>query len=280
MWGMLAGVRAVDVVLVTFAGLPGGWEDDHLLAAALAQRGATVRFACWDDPSVQWSSVGVAVIRSTWDYHRRLDAFLGWADYAAAATHLVNDARTVRWNAHKGYLLELADAGVPVVPTTVVPAGTSHGLGAGEWVVKPAVSAGAERTTRDATQADLDALTADTDALVQPYLAAVEAGEVSIVCIGGEPVHAVRKIPKPGDFRTQEQHGAAVEVIPVAQPHRALAAAALASLESAPSYARVDVVDTEEGPLLMELELIEPSLWFREAPETADRLADLLLKSA
>jgi glutathione synthase/RimK-type ligase-like ATP-grasp enzyme len=271
-------VSALDVALVTFTGFPAGEDDDHLLAGALHRRGARVDFVCWDDPSIQWSTVGIAVIRSTWDYHQRVDAFLAWVDYAASVTRVVNDARTVRWNAHKGYLHDLAASGVPVVPTEIVRRGTHHELGAGDWVVKPAVSIGADRTTPHATQADLDALVATDDVLVQPYLHEVHDGEVSVVCIGGEPMHAVRKVPKQGDFRTQEHHGAAITRVSITEPQAGLAHAALAAAPSPTAFARVDLVDTSKGPLLMELELIEPTLWFEQGPDSADALADLLLK--
>jgi glutathione synthase/RimK-type ligase-like ATP-grasp enzyme len=265
------------VALVTFAGMPAGWDDDHVLASALAAQGARPAFVCWDDAAVQWAALDLVVVRSTWDYHERLDAFLGWADYVGDATRLFNDARTLRWNSHKGYLLELAAAGVPVVPTSLVRRGSGHDLPAGEWVVKPAVSIGAERTVRGATQADLDALVADDDALVQPYLREVEDGEISIVCIGGEPVHAVRKVPAPGDFRTQEHHGAAVAPVALAASLDQLARAVLGLLPTTPAYARVDVVETIDGPLLMELELIEPTLWFVHSPAAAAALATHLL---
>src|SRR5437764_13220090 len=103
-------MAALDVALVTDASTSDGWADDRVLAAAVAERGASVGFVCWDDPSVQWTSIGVAVVRSTWDYFRRVDAFLAWADWVDQATRLLNPAATLRWNAHKGYLLDLAAA--------------------------------------------------------------------------------------------------------------------------------------------------------------------------
>jgi len=274
---MLPHVAALDVALVTHAALPDGWVDDHLLAAALADRGLSVGFVCWDDPTVQWSGVGAAVIRSTWDYHQRLDAFLAWAAHVASTTTLVNDARIIEWNAHKSYLLDLGHAGVPVVPTTLVRRGEGHQLGGGRWVVKPAVSIGADRTNRDATQADLDALVADADALIQPYRDAIErAGEISIVCIAGSPTHAVQKVPAAGDWRSQEHHGAAVTPIAITSAMADLARAALAVAPEPPTYARVDVVDGE----VMELELIEPTLWFEHSATTTAALADQLATAA
>jgi glutathione synthase/RimK-type ligase-like ATP-grasp enzyme len=140
--------------------------------------------------------------------------------------------------------------------------------------VKPAVSAGADRTVRFASQKDLDALSAVDDTLVQPYLDTIETkGEVSIVCIDGAPSHVVRKVPAGGDFRSQEEHGASITSLELDHRHRALAGAALAVLDSVPLYARVDAVDTEAGLQIMELELIEPTLWLRWHPPAADLLA-------
>ena len=121
---------------------------------------------------------------------------------------------------------------------------------------------------------DLDALTATDDALVQPYINAIETkGELSIVCIDGEASHVVRKVPADGDFRSQEEHGAAIAAVDLDDRHRALARAALSALDATPLYARVDAVDPDDGLQIMELELIEPTLWFRWHPPAADVLA-------
>lgn len=218
----------LDVALVTCTRIADGDEDDHLLAGALTRLGVSVAFVCWDDPDARWPAAGMAVVRSTWDYHERLDAFLGWADWVGSVTTLRNDAATIRSNSHKGYLLDLEAHGVPIVPTR----------------------------------------------LVEPYVDAIETkGELSIVCIDGGPSHVVRKVPARGDFRTQEHHGAIVNAVELDDRHRALALAALSAVETTPLYARVDAVDTDDGFLLMELELIEPTLWLRWHPPAADVLA-------
>jgi hypothetical protein len=264
----------LDVALVTCTRVPQGDPDDHLLAGALTRLGASAAFVCWDDPDARWPAAGIVFVRSTWDYHERLDAFLGWADYVGSVTRLCNDAATIKWNSHKGYLLDLAEHGVDIVPTRLIRAGESAALGAGDHVVKPAVSAGAERTIRFASQADLDALTATDDVLIQPYIDVIETkGELSIVCIDGEASHVVRKVPAHGDFRSQEEHGAAISTVDLDDRHRALARAALSAVAPTPLYARVDAIDTDHGLQIMELELIEPTLWFRWHPPAADVLA-------
>ncbi|SRR5581483_1912238 len=268
----------LDVALVTFAGQPDGWIDDHLLVDALAARGVTSAFVCWDDPDARWASAGMAVVRSVWDYHLRVEAFGDWADHVGAVTRLWNPAPVLRWNGHKSYLLDLDAAGVPIVPTRVVRRGERVVLGAGAHVVKPAVSIGAERTTRHATQADLDALSAEMDALVQPYVHGIESdGELSIVCIDGVVTHVVQKVPAAGDFRTQEHHGAACTTVEVDDRHRSVAAAALAATPGETMYARVDVVALDGVLSVMELELIEPTLWLRWHPPAADAMADSIV---
>jgi glutathione synthase/RimK-type ligase-like ATP-grasp enzyme len=213
-------------------------------------------------------------VRSTWDYHERVNAFIDWAEYVGSVTDLRNDAATLRWNSHKDYLLDLAAKGVDIVPTRLARSGEHAELGPGDQVVKPAVSAGADRTVRFASQADLDQLTATDDVLIQPYLRSIETeGELSIVCIDGEPTHVVRKVPAHGDFRSQEQHGATIETGSLDERHRAIVRAALSGLDPVPIYARVDVVDTDDGLQLMELELIEPTLWLRWHPPAAELLA-------
>lgn len=268
----------LDVALVTCAREAQGDIDDHLLAGALTRLGVSVEFVCWDDPDARWAVAGMAVIRSTWDYHERLAAFLAWAEYVSAVTLLRNDATTIAWNSHKGYLLDLAAKGVAVVPTRLVRVGAHATLGPGQHVVKPAVSASAERTSRFATQHDLDTLTSTDDALVQPYIDAIETnGEVSIVCIDGEPTHAVRKVPAHGDFRSQEEHGAAISTVDLTDEHRVVAHAALSAVATMPLYARVDAVDIDGRLHVMELELIEPTLWFRWHPPAADVLASSIV---
>ncbi len=273
-------MTVLDVALATFVDFPEGWVDDHVLVEALRDLGISSGFVCWDDPDARWTSTGMVLIRSTWDYHQRLNAFLGWVDYVGTATRLYNRPEVVRWNCHKRYLIELAEQGITTVPTRLVAAGQHAVLGEGQQIIKPAVSIGGDRTIRGATQADLDALVATDDVLVQPYVPEVETeGELSIVCVAGEPTHVVRKIPAAGDFRAQEHHGASLATIPLRPEHEALARAALdvardasASVEP-PLYARVDAVPVGGNLLLMELELIEPTLWLRSHPPAAAALA-------
>jgi glutathione synthase/RimK-type ligase-like ATP-grasp enzyme len=274
--------RPPRIALATSSDLPEGAGGEGLLTKALIDRDLWPEWAVWNDPAVDWPGFDLVVIRSTWDYWRSVDAFRAWVRQPAVATRLVNPPNLVLPNLHKGYLTDL---GSLAVPTVVVPAGMTVDLGRLRWpqvVVKPAVGAGGVATVRDAGQADLDALTMagspPVDAVVQPYLADVERrGETSVILIGGEATHAVRKLPADGDFRINEHWGGRAEPIALADDDLAVARAALATLAVVPAYARVDLLYDGGRPLVVELELVEPYLWFEVVPEAAELLARKLL---
>jgi len=274
--------RPPRIALATSSDFPEGAGGEGLLTKALIERDLWPEWTVWNDPAVDWSGFDLVVIRSTWDYWRSVDAFRAWARQPAVATRLVNPPNLVLPNLHKGYLTDL---GSLAVPTVVVPAGMTVDLGRLRWsqvVVKPAVGAGGFATVRDAGQADLDALTlagsSPIDAVVQPYLADVERrGETSVILIGGEATHAVRKLPAEGDFRIHDHWGGRAEPVAPADADLAVARAALATLPAVPAYARVDLLYDGDRPLVVELELVEPYLWFEVVPEAAELLARRLL---
>ncbi len=279
------------VALVTCAKLPAGTADERALVVALAARGVAATFAVWDDPAVDWAAFRLVVIRSTWDYHHRRDAFVAWAERVAAVTALWNPATTVRWNTHKGYLRDLAAAGIPTVPTMWLPAGSQADLGAilttQNWpaaVIKPAVSASAFATlilppaTLAEGQAHVDAHLPSRDLMVQPFLAAVRTyGERSLIAIAGSVTHAVLRPPLGGAPDLPAQPTAVAS----ASDETALATRVLAALPTAPLYARIDLVRDNNGALcLLELELVEPALFLDLAPAALDRLAAAICKVA
>ena len=274
------------VALATCAELPDLYDDDEPLRAALRERGVDVVPAVWDDAGQDWAAYDLVVIRSTWDYHLRRDAFVRWA---ASVPRLENSASLVEWNTDKTYLRELDESGVPVVPTAWVYEPTSlhallHELGWPEAVVKPAVSAGARDTLRvgpdsDAGQSLLDRIVVNGVAMVQPYLASVEGyGERSLLHVDGVLTHAVRRNPAlslDGDARYD------ATLVDVADDERALAEEVLRELPETPLYARVDVVRDEDGtPLLIELEVTEPQLFLRFSDAAARALADAVVARA
>jgi hypothetical protein len=276
--------HALDVYLVTCVRYPAGPDDDAPLVAACAAQGLRTAWAVWDDPAVDWAAAPVAVIRATWDYHHRRAEFLAWADRVAALTDLWNPASTIRWNTHKGYLRDLEAAGIPCVPTAWLAAGRLADLAAllaeRNWtdvVIKPAVSADSFATRRVAAadlaagQGHLDTHLPARDMMIQPFLPSVlDYGERSLIAINGEITHAVIRTPLGGSAHLPP----APTLTTSAPDERDLAARILAGLTPTPLYARVDLARTPDGvPCLMELELVEPSLFFRLAPTGAHRLA-------
>ena len=282
----------MNVAIVTAAVARGVDDDLPPLTAALSAAGLSHAVVNWDDPGVNWAAFELVVVRSVWDYTRRREELLAWAERVAALTRIANPARVLRWNSDKRYLGDLDRAGVPVVPTAfAAPGEPVDWPDADEVVVKPAVSAGAldtERyTDRGAAAAHVARLHGDgRTAMVQPYLRAVEAdrAETLLVMLGGAFSHALRKGPLlvPG---LQVVEGLYVEEdIRPATPTEAELQAAEAALAAVPGggedllYARVDLVGGEDGPVLMELELVEPSLFLTHAPGGADRVAGAITR--
>jgi len=275
------------VTLATYAGDPGITTDDQVLRDALLARDIEVQAAAWDDPLADWSTTGLCLLRSTWDYHLRCDEFLAWAHHVAAVTRLWNPLPVVRWNAHKRYLRDLAAHGVATVPTRWLKAGSPADLpallAANGWtmaIIKPEVGASAEgvalvsRESITAGQAHLDTLLGQGDAMVQPFLPSVRStGERSLIVIDGEVTHAWRR-HSPLDGTDEDVTRVAPEPNEIALAHAALAAAPGPVL-----YARVDMIHNQGGhPLLSELELIEPYLALQLAPDAAAQLADAIVR--
>ena len=267
--------------VATCMALPEVDVDACPLAAALAAGGFDAELVAWDDPNADWASAIPTVIRSTWNYALHVDAFLSWIDRVAAVAPLVNPAEVVRGNVHKRYLLELAARGVPVVPTALVDHGRTLALheldelaaSGARIVIKPEVGAGSLDTRvfdrgDPASALHLASITARGAALVQPYVASVEAyGERSLVFIAGELSHAIRKSPRfSGDSES------ITGPFPIADDERAVARAALAPVADRILYARCDLArDANGAPMVMELELVEPSLFFARHPGSAER---------
>jgi glutathione synthase/RimK-type ligase-like ATP-grasp enzyme len=275
--------RSPRIALASSARAPEASGGEPLLHKALAERGAAPSWVVWNDPAADWADYDLVVLRATWDYPDHIDAFRDWIRSPAIATRVVNSPNLVLPNLHKGYL---ADLGELAVPTVVVPAGMTIDLLRLRWarvVAKPAVAVGGTGAVVVRHQDDLDALTlapgGGVDIIVQPYLADVERwGETSVVFIGGEPTHAVRKFPAAGEFRIHEHWGGSEEPVRPAEDELEAGRAALATLRTAPAYARVDLIrDEQQRPRVVELELVEPYLWFEIAPHAADRLASLLM---
>ena len=258
--------------------------DDRTAIEAFGARGLEVVPVVWSEPLPD--TLDALILRSTWDYHLRLAEFLAWVDRVETlGPPLWNPPATVRWNVDKRYLLDVEARGVPIVPTRHVARGSGHRLPAllqdAGWeaaVVKPVVSGGAFETWRaEPNEADAVRFARQLermDCLVQPFLPElVSAGEWSLLFVEGRYSHAVLKRPVSGDFRVQEEFGG---VFTPAEPPREVVAGAGQALEVAGQktlYARVDGVVRRGRLEIMELELVEPSLFLATSPGSAARFA-------
>ncbi|PYQ22165.1 MAG: hypothetical protein DMF79_06545 [Acidobacteria bacterium] len=266
--------------------------DDGRAAEALRRLGHLVEPIPWDAGQIAWAAFDAVVVRSVWDYHLRPAEFLRWVEAVdRAGTPLLNPAVVLRWNHHKSYLRDLAARGVETVPTLWLARGAETDLlrllterGWPEAVVKPAVSASAYETwgisgaPALADQRRLEALLDAGEVLVQPLLPEVRSrGEWSLVFFGGAFSHAMLKSPRAGDFRVQEELGGRAEPADPSPRLVEQAARALAAVAAPCLYARVDGVERAGQLLLMELELIEPVLYFGADPAAPDRFTAALL---
>jgi glutathione synthase/RimK-type ligase-like ATP-grasp enzyme len=279
----------VKLRIATCTTLPEVDVDEEPLAAALAAAGIDAALVAWDDPAADWDAPIPTILRSTWNYALALDDFLAWVERVSAVAPIWNPFDVVRENVHKRYLLDLATRGIPVIETTLVPRGSTLGSPVGwsaEWikgrrlVIKPEVGAGSldtrvfERDDPEAS-AHLANITARGAALVQPYVASVESyGERSMIWIDGELTHAIRKSPRfSGDDERIDGP------FPIEEDERAVAQAALAPYANRILYGRVDLARDDEGkPMVMELELVEPSLFFARHPPALDRYIAALVR--
>jgi O-ureido-D-serine cyclo-ligase len=302
----------VTVGLVTASSAAHLDEDMAPLLAALEAIDVPTGVVIWDDPSVEWRHFELVVVRSTWDYVARRDELLAWADRVATVTSLANSSAVVRWSTDKHYIGELAAAGVPVTPTRFLEPGDAPGAkrdaiesgfeaaasqdidgvrADGAIVVKPTVSAGSADTNRYGVHERVAAgehvrrLLADgRSVMVQPYLSAVDQhGETAVVHFGGRFSHAVRKGPILTAGVQFVDGLFAAEHITRREPSDAELAVAERALAVVPGgagrllYARVDLIPGPDGqPLVLEVELAEPSVFLTAAPGAADRFAQAI----
>ena len=268
--------------------------EDNFLVDGLRAQGVTAERVCWDDQNINWSQVGTIVFRSTWDYQDKLDQFNTWLDDVKTKTKLLNSYETIRWNLNKRYLQDLERQNISVVPTVFLDIGDAAKLqdvyqeiGAEEIVVKPTISAGGVDTYRiaaadiDGFEARFQELLSQKPLMIQPFQADIlESGELSLMVMNGQFTHAVRKNAKAGEFRVQDDHGGTVVEHQATEEEKHFAENAVKACPEMPYYARVDVVYNAEGKLaIMELELFEPELFFRYAPEAAEKLVQSIISA-
>ena len=283
------------IALATCEQLPDLDPDDQPLVNLFRKIGIEATPAIWSDSSIDWAQFDQIIIRNTWDYTSRLQEFLSWVK--SNESRIRNSFETIQWNSNKIYLRDLASAGFPIVDTQFVSGSDSAWdlPGASDFVVKPTVSAGSQDTMRFPTsdpnskrnaQDLIDRIISQgKTAMVQPYLAAVdELGETAQLFIGGEYSHAIRKGPLLApNVLADKEHGLFLreDISPrdPSQAQRELADAVIAYVDKSfgvPLYARVDLLDDPHGkPVILELELVEPSMFFVTAPDSAERLTTL-----
>lgn len=278
------------IYVITHAGLPEGAPEDRLLAEEIVRQGGKAEIVAWDTAGVDWALPDKLIIRSAWNYHQNVGPWNEWVDAVSAKCRLVNDPALLRWNANKRYLLELQQKQIAVVPTMLIDAAAMADID--EWllgcghdiVVKPSVGASAMGVKRFKLPTQLQQcsehvkqLNMFCDVLVQPFQDAVDQErERSLVYIAGRFTHA---FTKPA-FHPGISAGTHVELrIESSIAEQALAVQILGLLPQQPTYARIDLVPSCDGPLLMELELIEPHLAFHLSPHCCALLAQHLVSS-
>jgi glutathione synthase/RimK-type ligase-like ATP-grasp enzyme len=293
----------VRIAIATFEGMPPRFgDDDRLLVRKLRERGVEVDYAPWTDPDADWHAPDLVHARSPWDYALRHGEFIEWVESVRA---LENDPGLIAWNSDKRYLADLHEAGIPVVETTYVEPGGAVPPIEAEVVVKPTVSAGGRDTGRfgprsaEAGRGLIERITGrGGTAMVQPFVESVDsAGETAVVTIAGEVSHVLHKRPvlradevapvREDDLRVAEAMYDPGLVTPgeADEDELELTARVVELIErrfgSAPLIARVDMLRHDGGhPIVLELEAIEPNLYFDQVPEAADQLADALVARA
>ena len=299
------------IALATCAALPDLDPDDAPLVAALRERGLEVESPVWNAADVDWSSYDAVVVRSTWDYTDRPRDFRWWAQRVSQSSRLINPAQVLTWNIDKIYQRAMEAAGLPIVPTIWMDPARNFDARAihtrfpafGEFVIKPTISAGSRDTGRyDASQTPSRALAiqhvkhlldAGRHVMVQRYLKQVDTvGETALVYFDGELSHAVRKAPLlDGPYRKGDADGVLYKEEVMAPREASEAELALGrrvvdalpelvpGVEQPLAYTRVDLIPDDEGnPVVLELELIEPSFFFAQAPEAVQRFADAVVR--
>jgi glutathione synthase/RimK-type ligase-like ATP-grasp enzyme len=275
----------MHIALVTNQEYPRLLGGEVLLLEAFRKAGYEASPAVWNDPFVEWQHFDHIILRGCWGYHRHVEEFSSWLDQVAALGVTVqNPPEIVRWNSHKRYLLDLQSRGLPVPETTLVrrndarPLQETLGSVSGDQVViKPcygASSQGVMKVVRGEVSAESEAqyrrLLWSGDVLVQEFLPEIAQGETSAVFFNNHFSHAVLRVPKAGEFRANYNLGVTEHAMTLSTEHKARVQRLYAQCEQDVLYARLDFVETAKGIRLMELELIEPYLFFDFKDGAAD----------
>jgi len=275
----------MHIALATNQEYPRLLEGEVLLLEAFRKAEYDAEPAVWNDPSVEWGQFGHIIIRGCWGYHRKVEEFSSWLEKVAALGVTVhNPPEIVRWNSHKRYLLDLQSLGLPVPETRLVSQSDARPLqeaigsvSCDQVVIKPCYGASSEGVMKvvrgeasEEAEAQYRRLLRSSDVLVQEFLPEIAQGETSAVFFNNHFSHAVVKVPKTGEFRANYDLGVTEHAVTLSTEHKARVERLYAQCEQDVLYARLDFVETATGIRLMELELIEPYLFFDFKEGAAD----------
>ena len=263
--------------------------EEQLLKSALEKKGLNVDITYWDNPSYDWSKTKSVFLKTIWDYLEKLEEFSRWLDEVRNQTQFINSYELVKWNIDKHYLKDLELKGINTVPTYFAnqysQESLSHitkNMGWKNIVIKPAISAAAFQTFKivegqiNANEELFQELIKNRDMLVQPFFSTIsELGEASLMIFDGKFSHAILKKAKKGDFRVQDDFGGTVHDYSPSKDEVAFALKVFKACDSMPLYGRADIVwDQKKNIYLSELEIIEPELWLRNHPKSAESIAE------
>ncbi|WP_203295397.1 ATP-grasp domain-containing protein [Luteirhabdus pelagi] len=269
-------------------------KEYELLKAALEKRSVSVERTFWDNLNYDWSKPDAILIRTVWDYFERYREFADWMENVSTQTQIINPLPIMKWNGHKFYLRDLENKGVQIVPTVFVERGGGRSLpdickdkGWQNVVIKPAVSAAAFHAHKvlkdelELKERTFQSLLLERDMLVQPFFETIETkGEASLMVFNGKYTHAVLKKAKSGDFRVQDDFGGTIHSYQPSEKEIEFAEFANSQCPTPPVYGRVDIVwDEQDDCYLSEMEFLDPEIWLREKPETAEVLAEGIVKT-
>ena len=280
--------------LLTINDLSNFQSYDDLIVKPLRGLGWECEFIPWDSTSINWDDFDAVIIRSTWDYQQKEKlCFKTLQSIEASSATLYNSLDIVKWNIHKRYLLELEKENISIIPTRLydsfyfeIVSDLFSFFNENKLVIKPCVSANAddtfilEQSKMENLKSVLEGTFSRKDFLVQPFIKNVKSeGEYSLIYFGGRLSHVLLKTPKDGDFRVQEEHGGILKTIN--KPESSLIDFGNKVMGTIPYqclYSRVDVVRGSDNYLLMEVELIEPSLYFNMDSKSPQMFAEVFNK--
>lgn len=281
----------MKIAIASCSNLPDWEHDDETFFETLTSHQIEYQVVAWD-ADIDWSQFDACLLRTTWDYQERFPEFTQWIEDVSKQTTLLNSKSIVLWNSHKSYLKDLQDNGVVIAPSEWLLQGGNYNIqaimqkrGWQKGFIKPLIGANARECCRfentvagiSEAQAHVDRLTPTEDLVLQPYLASVEEfGETSGIFFDHEFSHGTRKVPVKGDYRVQDDYGAKDYLYELNEKEAEVAAKALAWVEKKFNrllYARIDFLHGDNGEAyLNEMELIEPSLFFRHGGQESCKL--------